>query len=83
MHETMSIPLLCLRTLDSKDLLFLWSQDLRWFQGVLYKRDILKIYELEKEMIFELLTSNTSRVTIITDMWTSNIQKTASYENNS
>lgn len=35
------------------------------------KRDILKIYDYEKNKTFELLRSNSSRVALTTDMWTS------------
>ncbi|KAK9922447.1 hypothetical protein M0R45_030911 [Rubus argutus] len=39
------------------------------------KRDIFKIFEYEKERTMNLLSTNSSRIAITTDMWTANNQK--------
>lgn len=39
------------------------------------KKDILKIFEVEREKTMKLLDANKSRIAITTDMWTSNNQK--------
>lgn len=39
------------------------------------KRDIFKIFEYEKERTMNLLSTNSSRKAITTDMWTANNQK--------
>ncbi|CAL2265524.1 unnamed protein product [Prunus armeniaca] len=39
------------------------------------KKDILKVFEVEREKTMKLLDTNRSRIAITTDMWTSNNQK--------
>ncbi|KAJ0110676.1 hypothetical protein Patl1_03253 [Pistacia atlantica] len=38
------------------------------------KRDIMKMYEVEKEKSMKMLSKNRSRVAITTDLWTANNQ---------
>ena len=39
------------------------------------KKDIFKVFEVEREKTMKLLDTNRSRIAITTDMWTSNNQK--------